>query len=50
MTIVFDDHLCACPHPPGSHDDGFGCTEEPCPCLAGWSTGQDQDQDQEGIA
>jgi hypothetical protein len=47
MNVVFDEHRCVCEHPAASHDDGFGCTEvipgsdEPCPCLAGWSLEQE---------
>jgi hypothetical protein len=41
MTVVFDDHECTCEHPPSAHDDGFGCTERGCDCLAGWSFGAD---------
>ena len=37
MGLVFDAQECSCMHPPSAHDDGFGCTEQGCPCLAGWS-------------
>jgi len=36
MSIIFEDWRCECQHPPSAHDDGFGCTEPGCPCLAGW--------------
>jgi hypothetical protein len=34
--IEFEEERCECYHPPEAHDDGFGCTEEGCPCLAQW--------------
>jgi hypothetical protein len=36
MSVMFDAHECTCEHPPTAHDDGFGCTERGCECLAGW--------------
>ena len=35
-TIVFGDFECTCEHDPGAHDDGFGCTDPECPCVAMW--------------
>lgn len=32
----FRDEDCTCDHPAYVHDDGFGCTEEGCTCLADW--------------
>ena len=37
MGLVFDAQDCICTHFPSAHDDGFGCTEQGCACLAGWS-------------
>jgi len=37
MTPEFDEHLCVCEHGPTVHDDGFGCTEPDCMCMAQWS-------------
>lgn len=34
--IAFSDHECTCDHDSSVHDDGFGCTEPECPCLAGF--------------
>jgi hypothetical protein len=28
---------CTCDHPESWHDDGFGCTEQDCECLASWT-------------
>jgi hypothetical protein len=38
--IRFQDELCECEHPATVHDDGFGCTEPGCPCLAQWELDQ----------
>jgi hypothetical protein len=34
--VIFEDWRCECAHSPHSHDDGFGCMEPGCPCLAQW--------------
>lgn len=36
LEISFDDAACTCEHGHWAHDDGFGCTERDCPCIAGW--------------
>ena len=36
MNAVFEDEACTCDHMSYVHDDGFGCTEPGCECLAGW--------------
>lgn len=32
----FMDEDCCCQHFANEHDDGFGCTVDGCPCVAGW--------------
>lgn len=34
--IGFQRIYCICEHPDSAHDDGFGCTEPECECLAQW--------------
>jgi hypothetical protein len=33
---TFNEADCTCEHDATAHDDGFGCTEPECPCLAQW--------------
>ena len=33
---VFNEADCICVHDATVHDDGFGCTEPECNCLARW--------------
>ena len=43
--IEFEEHLCTCDHSSSVHDDGFGCTQIGCDCLAGWAWAADPDEE-----
>ena len=40
--IEFQEEACSCAHAQLAHDDGFGCTEPECPCIAQWVWGDDE--------